>query len=707
MAYIKSKDIQLFPSAFRGQYDTPENEVFNPASRLTTEYNLTTLSARASRFHQSYVLDYKRDTDDKTIIFNIKGYLFSVKMTTFLATLAPETQQIWAKIKLENIAPDDENNTVDTSPVLKPVEESGTLLDRRLTAEGDFLFLGLSLETDDPTSELTSEEHTLLILEKTGGVWDVPAKSYFRMSAKEISDSGDETKSIDEEFNVEEINVGKINGLTITPADDAVLTIAEGKELKVSGSNKELAGAGSVLTMGGNLTTSGAHSTTFTTTADTELTLPTTGTLATLDGLETLTQKTLTSPILTAPTLGVATATSINGLKIDTTTGTLDIANSKKLTVNDNITVGKNVITLASNKSLTMQYAGLTVGDSSGTGTVNIKTSGTTGRSLTLTGSPSLSGITTTGSGTLALNTNLTVNGENKTFAGAGTSLTIDNSLDIAGTTGQITLGTGAHTLKFTTENNTALTLPTSGKLATIAGNEELINKKVNGLTLTPKTSGFEISGGEESKTLILGANTTINDVLNLTSSATQVGSRTLGTSVKPVYLNEGEVTACAKDFIGMTKVSYSGSSLVDGVTLDIQNYVNSASASPLIIKGYVRGQAQPDSVFKLFIGDIEICSFSPGPSLNKNSVIVSFEIFMHSYSTTGGGFARMISSQSRFVPVDADVETPCNVFDFPIPSGYTRFEIPIKVEGAKFFLIPSGGAGYWDVSADLLILTA
>ncbi|OGS64889.1 MAG: hypothetical protein A2X21_03205 [Flavobacteria bacterium GWA2_35_26] len=56
------------------------------------------------------------------------------------------------------------------------------------------------------------------------------------------------------------------------------------------------------ITLGGNLTTSGAFATTLTTTDNTNVTLPTTGTLATLDGTETLTNKSLTSPILTGTT---------------------------------------------------------------------------------------------------------------------------------------------------------------------------------------------------------------------------------------------------------------------------------------------------------------------------------------------------------------------------------------------------------------------
>jgi hypothetical protein len=53
------------------------------------------------------------------------------------------------------------------------------------------------------------------------------------------------------------------------------------------------------ITLGGNFTHTGAHTLGLTTTANTSVTLPTTGTLATLAGTETFTNKTLTSPVVT------------------------------------------------------------------------------------------------------------------------------------------------------------------------------------------------------------------------------------------------------------------------------------------------------------------------------------------------------------------------------------------------------------------------
>lgn len=56
---------------------------------------------------------------------------------------------------------------------------------------------------------------------------------------------------------------------------------------------------------------------------------------------------------LTTPALGVATATSINGLTLTTSTGVVTITNAKTLTVSDSTTLATNSITLAGGEVIT------------------------------------------------------------------------------------------------------------------------------------------------------------------------------------------------------------------------------------------------------------------------------------------------------------------------------------------------------------------
>ena len=83
-----------------------------------------------------------------------------------------------------------------------------------------------------------------------------------------------------------------INGVTITaPAISAVLTIADGKTATFSNSITIAGTDAKTLNIG-------ANNVTLTTTGATGVTLPTTGTLSTLAGTETLTNKTLTTPVI-------------------------------------------------------------------------------------------------------------------------------------------------------------------------------------------------------------------------------------------------------------------------------------------------------------------------------------------------------------------------------------------------------------------------
>jgi alpha-tubulin suppressor-like RCC1 family protein len=322
------------------------------------------------------------------------------------------------------------------------------------------------------------------------------------------------------------------------------------------------------ITIGGNLTTSGAFDTTLTSTANTSVTLPTTGTLATLDGSETLTNKTL------------STNTTWNGNVVTGQYGGTGVANTgKTITIGGNLTTSgafTTTITSTANTSVTLPTTGtlstlagvesftnktlstnttwngnLITGQYGGTGVANTGKTITIGGNLTTSGSFDTSITITAGTsitlptaGTLAtlagsetltnktLSTNTTWNGNVVTGQYGGTG--------IANTGKTITIGgnlttSGAFTTTLTATANTSVTLPTTGTLSTLAGSETLTNKTLstnvdyNGNVVLGQYGGTGIAN--TGKTITIGGNLTTSGAFTTTLTATANTSITLPTT--------------------------------------------------------------------------------------------------------------------------------------------------------------------------------
>ena len=111
--------------------------------------------------------------------------------------------------------------------------------------------------------------------------------------------------------------------------------------------------AGKTITLGGNLTTIGEFTTALTATANTSLTLPTTGTLATLAGTETLTNKTITGAVIsggsidntpvgaTTRSTGAFTSLAANGAVTFTSTTDSSAVGNGALVLSGGLSVAK------------------------------------------------------------------------------------------------------------------------------------------------------------------------------------------------------------------------------------------------------------------------------------------------------------------------------------------------------------------------------
>lgn len=328
----------------------------------------------------------------------------------------------------------------------------------------------------------------------------------------------------------------------------------------------------STITIGGNLTTSGAttigsssHTVAFVTSGNTSVTLPTSGTLATLDGAESLTNKKLgsltsngivttsggdgtlsvtattgsgnvvlaTSPTLTTPTIGAATATSINGLTISSSTGTLTIANGKTATISNTLTfTGTDSSSVAFGAGGTVLYTSNKLSD------------------LSATTSAELAGIISdeTGSGALV-------------FA---TAPTFTTSVD-GGTTFGAFASSDALTVGYTGTADSTTNISTG---AAGSGNTKTINIGTGGAA--GSTTDVNI-GSSEGGTVTVNNDLTIQGDLVVNGTTTSINSTTITVDDKNLELaSTASPSDAAADGAGIT---------VKGTTDKTFNWVDATDA--------------------------------------------------------------------------------------------------------------------------------
>ncbi len=289
-----------------------------------------------------------------------------------------------------------------------------------------------------------------------------------------------------------------------------------------------VANTGKTITLGGNLTTSGAYACTLTLTNTTNVTLPTTGTIAATDSTMTGTWN------------GTAIAGQYGGTGVANTGKTITLggnfttsgayACTLTLTNTTNVTLPTTGTIAATDSTMTGTWNGTVIaGQYGGTGVAN------TGKTITLGGNLTTSGafactFTLTNTTSVTLPTSGTIAATNSTMTGTWNGTVIAGQYGgtgVANTGKTITLGgnlttSGAFACTFTLSNTTSITLPTTGTVATLAGAETFSSKFITLSAGTTSVAPLVFTGGTNKTTPSAGCMEFSGSVLYFTPSTTR-----------------------------------------------------------------------------------------------------------------------------------------------------------------------------------------
>ena len=172
MSYLTSNAINLYPAALRGGTDI-SGQVFDPESRLGTEFNLTNPVNRVT-IDGSFVISYSGNI----LEFSIHGYYFRVKSVSNLISGFTSSSNIYANIRIKELAQDN----YKLRSLVCYEDGSSTNLD--VTTGGISEFKGVSFSTSEEGDNINT--FSLEVLRKVNNSWVVPDTSLLKFDTKSI-----------------------------------------------------------------------------------------------------------------------------------------------------------------------------------------------------------------------------------------------------------------------------------------------------------------------------------------------------------------------------------------------------------------------------------------------------------------------------------------------------------------------------------------